>query len=415
MKQLIERLFFRNWLRKLVALATAIFVWFLVNQTITVTRVIPEVPVRVINLPTDKTVLGLLPNGLLNKRIAVTITGNRTTIDDLRPGDLEILINAEGRKDSWIVSIDKRNLVSLNREIDLPKQITSVSANDLVIKLSKLVVDEIPVTITKPVGEPPKGYQYLTIWPMQLYQKVTGAEEQIRDLKERGLEIQFNLSKVTEAELDTLYNLQGKREEISFKVPDSWKKIAIPFNENCLEPLNDPRAELLHIDFLKQELIPLDVDLPITIFFPLTYSKTINPETYSLATNNVVQKKNGLKRLTIPLYLQDVSRLFLDVVKDHLLLIIVAAPKNVQEDLHWVVEFVDEKSLEEAFLAATLNQEEKKYGEAENVTQLSEQAIRFRFRNYLRKFVVFTEDGQPLKMKAQLNANTIALDQVLNP
>lgn len=411
MKHVFERLFFKNWPRKLVALLTAIFVWFLVNQTITITRTIPEVPVRVINLPNDKTVVGLLPNGLLNKKLSVTITGNRTTLNDLRPNDLEIIINAEGQKDSWIATIDKKNLATLNGEIDFNKKIKSVSANDLFIQLSKLVIDEILITINKPIGDPPKGYQYLDIWPMHLYQKISGPEDQIRALKEKGLEIDFNLDKITEAELDTLYNLQGKREEISFKVPDSWKKVPIPFKDNTFEPLNDPRAEFLRIDFLKQELIPLGIDLPITIFFPLKYSKTINPQTYSLDTNAIVQKKNGLKSLTIPLYLQDVSRLFLDVVKDNLLLIIVAAPKNVQEDLRWIVEFVDEKSLEDAFVVASLNQEEEKYAGEESLTKFGEQALRYRFRDYLRKFVVFTEDGQPLKMNAQLNAYTITLDQ----
>ncbi len=46
------------------------------------------------------------------------------SFDDLRACDLEIVINADGRKESWIVTLDKRSLVSLNPQIDLSKHIT---------------------------------------------------------------------------------------------------------------------------------------------------------------------------------------------------------------------------------------------------------------------------------------------------
>src|SRR5580704_2432523 len=98
MKALFERLFIRHWPRKLVALITAIVVWFLVSQTITITRTLSDVPVRITNVPPDKTVQGLLPNGLLSKRISVTITGSKSILQDLRPTDIEVVINADGHK-----------------------------------------------------------------------------------------------------------------------------------------------------------------------------------------------------------------------------------------------------------------------------------------------------------------------------
>jgi len=410
MKELFSRLFLKNWPRKLVALITAIFIWFLVSQTITITRTLADVPVRIINLPSDKTAIGLLPNGLLNKRISVTISGSKSIVQDLRPTDLEVVINADGHKESWIASISKRNLVSLNQGFDLRKDIAEVTANDLFIKLSKLITEEIPVTISKPIGDPPKGYQYLDIWPKFLSQKVSGPEEQVRELKQKGIELTFNLNRITQDDLDTLFERQ-KKDEISFLVPDSWKKVAIPFKDNALEPLNDPRAELLRIDFLKQELILLGLELPITIFFPLKYSQTVNPQTYSLATNGLVHKKNGLKRLTMPLYVRDVSHLFLEVVRDNLLLIIVAAPKNVKENLDWAIQVIDERSLEDAYVRASLKQTDEKYSE-ESFTKYSEQAIRYRFRDYVRRLDVYTEDGRPFKLRAQLDANTITLEQV---
>jgi hypothetical protein len=410
-KEFLTRLFLKNWPRKLVALLTAIFIWFLVNQTVTVTRTIADVPVRVINVASDKAVLGQLPNGFLNKRISVSITGSKPIVKDLTPSDIEIVINADGQKESWIASISKRNLSSLNPAIDLHKHITEVTANDLFIKVSRLITEDIPVTITKPVGDPPKGYQFLDVWPKYLSQKVSGPEEQVRELKQKGIELTFNLNRISRTELDALVEVQ-KKDEISFLVPEAWKKVPIPFKDNALEPLNDPRANLLRIDFLKQELSPLGSELPITIFFPIKYSQTINPQTYSLATNGLVQKKNGLKQLTIPLYVRDVSQLFLDIVRDNLLLIVVAAPKTAQENLNWTIEFIDDRALEDAFVKATLKKE--KYSE-EAFTKFSEQTIRERFRDYLRKLVFFREDGSRLQLAAQLEANTITLELYEQP
>ena len=38
--------------------------------------------------------------------------------------------------------------------------------------------------------------------------------------------------------------------------------------------------------------------IPVTVFFPPKYSNTLNPETYTLATNDFIVKKNGIKMFT---------------------------------------------------------------------------------------------------------------------
>ena len=175
MKELLIRLFLKNWPRKLVALMTAIIVWFLVSETITVTRNLSNIPVRVINLPANKTILGLLPNGYMKYRISITVTGVRSIIDDLVPNDLEIVINAEGKKESWIATINKKNLVNLYEEgPEWKKDISGVTSNDIFMKVTNLITEEVPLTIHRPFGDPPKGYQFLDIWPKYLTQKVTG-------------------------------------------------------------------------------------------------------------------------------------------------------------------------------------------------------------------------------------------------
>ena len=409
---ILKRIFITNWPRKIIALFTAILVWFLVNQSIATTRTIADVRVRIINIVPDKTVIGLLPGeNILSKKVVLNVMGNKSVVDELRSTDIEVVINADGHKESWIASIDKRNIVNLNQDIDFSRYIRSVSTSDLYIKLSKLITDDIPIIVNTPIGEAPKGFIFLDILPKQLSQKVSGPEEQVRALKERGLELTLNLNRITEAELNNLFNKNGQREEISFKVPDSWKKITIPFKNNSLETINDHRADLLSINFLKQEFISLDIEIPITIFFPLKYSSTINPQTYSLATNDIVQKKNGLKRLTMPLYVRDVSRLFVEIVKDNLLLIVIAAPQSVEENLHWDLNFIDEKALEDLFFDSSLKDMKLQYSDDPNFAKLSEQIIRSRFRDYLRNLVVYTKDKKPLKLNAHLEVNTVTLSQ----
>ncbi len=408
-KQLLQRLFLKNWPRKLVAFIAAIVIWFLVNESMTMSRTIPDVAVRVINLPPDKTVVGLLPSGVLSRRIAVIVTGAKSVVSDLTANDIEVLINAEGQKESWIASISKKNLVNLGSE-DLKKSIKQVSANELLIKLSRLVTDEIPVSITKPIGDPPQGYQFLDLWPAQLMQKVSGPQEQVQALKERGLELTFNLNHISKAELDALRDIQSssKRDEIGFLIPDAWKQVPIPFRDNALEPLNDPRAHFLRIDFLKQELLALGNELPVSVFFPVKYSRTLNPETYTLATGLIIEKKHGLKLLTLPLFARDVSRLFLDVVRDNMELTIIAAPKSLQETLDWTITFFDLDILEERYVAASLNETKDKY-ERELQSRYSEHYLRNRFREYVRAFVVYVSEERPLNLKAKLEASTISV------
>lgn len=405
MKALIHRIFIQNWPRKCVAFVSALVIWFLVSQSITITRTFPDVAVRIINLPQNKTVVGLLSNGLLSKRTSVTITGTKSVISDLRSSEIEVVINAEGKKESWMAKIDRRSLVNLSSEWDLMKSITDVYGSDVFVKMSKLVVDDIPVTITTPIGDPPRGFQFLNVWPRTLLQKVSGPEEQVLALKKEGLEISFNLNMLSESELKAL-QADTRTDELSFSVPESWKQVAIVFRDNALEPLNDPKAKNLRIDLLKQELIPLGEMLPVSIFFPLKYSKSLNPEYFVLAPNDHIDQKNGLHALKMPLYVRDVSRLFLEVVKENIELTVIAVPRSVRKTLLWTIEFINEKALEDEFVAISMEQGGEKYTDR----HLSEELLRHRFRDYLHKLVLYTDAQHPLSLKAELSGSTIHLN-----
>ncbi len=409
MKTLLRRLFLEHWHRKLLSLILAVIIWLIINHQMTVTKHIHNIPVRVENLPIEKTIENMQVNGILNKRITLTITANKSVMDELTGKDLEVVIDARGKPDQWIATINKKNLVSLNSDIDINKAISRVVPYDLIIKQSKLITDKIPILVSQPIGEAPKGYQYIGIYPYRLHVTVTGPEETVKRLKARGQKLTFNLSDLTRSELDALLtnNRKENSDEVSFFVPNSWKKISLPILSDTPVEIDDPQAKDLRIDFSHQDLIPIGVPIPISIYFPPKSSQTLNPDTYTLATNQFVVKKNGIKVITQPLYAQGVSKLFVDIVKDMLHIFLIAAPKNERETLLWNCQFAYPHELEDRYVAKVMSECHEDGGEVQPYAR--EEHLRNRFRNYMNRFRLYTAKNQKLNLKIELQANTITV------
>lgn len=407
METLIYRIFFHNWQRKCVALIAAIILWIFINQSILETKVIPSVPIHVVKLPPDKTILGLLPNGILNKRITLTLTGSKDVIKDLEPGDLEVLFDASTiDQDEWVLQITKKNLVSLNPSIDLVHHITQISHPEYIIHMSRLLTAKIPVDILPPTGEAPQGYEFLNVWPQKMMQTVSGPEQDVQNLKSNGLEIVFDLNNISKDDLDKIKSshLNSQDDEISYFVPPQWKQVSIPFHNYALEELNDPEAQTLHIDFLRKEYLPIGIEIPINIYFPLKYIDTLNPETLTFATNKMIQKKDGLFLFTPQLYIFGVSRLFLDIVKENMLFSIVAAPKSERDILQWSAEIVNPHHLEDTYVAFLLS--DNSHGHS--ASHHSEEAIfRKRFQDYMEKFTLYFSPGKKLSLESRLEDHAI--------
>ncbi|MBA3815358.1 MAG: hypothetical protein H0X29_02345 [Parachlamydiaceae bacterium] len=409
MESIIVRFFFHNWQRKLLGIITAIIIWVFVNNSINSTKTIANVPVRIINLPIDKTISGLLPNGMLTKRIALSLTGTKDVVDELEAGDLEVLLDAStASSDEWIVQISKKNLVSLNPSIDLRHHITQVDHTDFVIKLSRLITAKIPITITKPIGTSPQGYDYLDVWPQYLVQTISGPEEDMQKLKEKGLEITFDLRDITKAELDAIKS-SVHNDEISFAIPKKWKQLSIPFHNNNFEELNDLEAQSLRIDFLRKEFLPLDKEIPIRVFYPLNEIDKINPLTYALEANDDIVKKNGVTILHKPLYAQEVSRLFIEVVRNSIEIVITASPKNERNVLMWSLQYVNPKELEDTYVAFSItNFSASKNNLAVGIPKKQEELLRKRFREYMRRMMLYLTDTRKLHIKSSLEENQIS-------
>jgi hypothetical protein len=407
MESLISKVFLYQWQRKLVAVLTATVIWFFVNHSITATKTVSSVPIRVINLPADKTIQGLLPNGFLSRRISLTLSGTKDVIDQLEPGDLEIILDVSNQPNEGIVQITKKNVVSLNPNFNLPKHLTFVSYPEFILKMSPLLTEKIPIIIHPPSGDPPKGYEFLDIWPVTLTQTVSGPQDQVLSLKNQGLELTFNLNEITKEQLDALRGNSTYDDEVSFYVPDQWKKVVTPFSKNTLEAINDPEAKDLHINFLRQQLIPIKNELPIHIFYPLKYSATLNPETYKLVPSSFVQFKNNIPVLTLPVFANNVSKLFLEIVQDNIEIDIVTVPQMEREKLKWSIGFIDETHLEDIYVAFLLGQSKGSSEYLERKKREREKYLRQRFRSYMQNFSLYLSPQYTLKLESRLEDGQI--------
>ena len=109
--------------------------------------------------------------------------------------------------------------------------------------MTKLVTDKIPILVTKPIGEAPRGYQFVDIWPYSLYLKVSGPEEVIKRLKVKKQRITYNLSDISKAQLDDIATTSSNPSEVvSFFVPEEWKQIHIPALSDAPLEINDPEG-----------------------------------------------------------------------------------------------------------------------------------------------------------------------------
>lgn len=408
MKTLLIRLFIQNWQRKLISLVLAMIIWMVVSHSMTVTKVMPNIPVRVINLAPEKTIEGMQVNGVLNKRISLTLIGHKAAMEELSAKDLEVVVDAKDKPAEWIATIDKKNLMSVSAEFD-PGKISKVVPVEMIFRQSKLVTEKIPVAITHPIGEVPRGYQFLDIWPYQLSVTVSGPEETVKRLKNRGLKLTFNLNDISQEELDALQNknLGEHADEVSFLIPESWKKISLPYLSETPIEIDDPQAKSMRIDFSRQDLLPIGFSIPVTIFFPPKYSHTLNPETYSLATNHLIAKKNGIKVFNSPLYAQGVSRLFLDTVKDMVQMVIIASPKAERDTLLWNVQFMYPHELEDRYVAKVMSESNDEVYDVQ--PHLLEDYLRNRFRSYMNRFRLYTSNNNKLSLKIELQANSISV------
>lgn len=410
MKSLFKRIFIDNWPRKLISLFLAIVIWFLVSQSLISSKTISNVPVRVINIPPGKTVVDMQSDGVLTKRQTLTLVGNKTVLDELTANDIEIVIDAQKEKGEWIAQITRRNLSSLNPEINIAKGITRVVPTNQIVRLTKLVSEKIPVFITQPIGEAPRDYQFLDIWPYQLTMNVSGPEEVVKRLKAKGVRLTFDLSDISKSELDALGARADsvKGDEVSLFVPEQWKRVSIPQLSDTPIEIDDPRAKDLRIDFQRVSLLPLKSRVPLVLYFPTETLSIYNPNTVSIASSSLIEKVNGLDLLAESLFAKGVSQLFVQVVEEMMQIAVVIEPISEAQQLIWSVEFINPRLLEDRYVSRMMSDiSDEEVRDLQPL--LREEYLRNRFRSYMNRFQLFKSDEKRLELNIQLENNQVVI------
>lgn len=407
MRTLLKNLFINNWPRKCLSAILAIIIWFVVNKSLTTTKTISNIPVKIENIPPGKTVEGIQSNGLLNRRINLTLSGNKEVLEDLNANDLQIVFDASGQEGEWIASITRKNLRVDNSDLNISQGISRVSQQNFIIKLTKLVSEKIPIIITQPIGEPPSGYQFVDIWPYQLNITVSGPEDIVKKLKNRGLNLTFNLNDITKTKLDELRasSTNNHSDVVSFYIPNAWKQISIPSLSPTPIEINDPDARFLRIDFLRYELLKLNSPIPVSLYFPPNAAGIISPSKVNLVPNNVIENRSGIKMITETLYAKGVSALFLHVIKDMLEITVIVNP-NDNGKLKWSIQFINPRALEERYLRFIKSDApDDEFRDLQ--PQLHDNYLRNRFRNYMSRFRLYKPDNEVFELAPTLQGNSI--------
>ena len=412
MRTLLKNIFVKNWQRKYLSIVLAIIIWFAVNKSLQDVKTIRNVPIRIENIPPGKTVEDLGANNILKKRTTITITGRKSLLAELNENNIEAVFNISGKQGEWIATVSKSNLRYENPEIDLSQGISKVSHESIIIKLTDLMTDKIPILITKPIGEAPKGYQFVDIWPYKLFITISGPEDIIKNLRKGGIKLTFNLSDISKAQLDDLQETAKAKKHsdvISFYVPNPWKEVTLPLlSANPIE-INDPNAKYLRIDFIRNELFKLESPIPLSLYFPPSKVGSLSPQKISLMTNQIVENRGGLKLLSDPIYAKGVSNLFLEIFKD-MLEIVIIVEESENKYLKSSVQFINAKELEDRYVRTLMSditdQEMRSFQPI-----LREAYLRNRFRSYMNRLQLFRSKEETLNISPELQGNSIIITE----
>lgn len=411
----LQSLLFKQWKRKLFALFLSVFLWFVVNHSLTTTRTLLNIPIKVINLPPSLTIEGLQSSGRLSKKINITLVGNKTLLNVIQPSDLEIVIDAESQTEQWPVSITKKNLHSLNPDLDFSMDISKVVYQPFTLQLSKLITEKINVYVTAPIGEAPRGYQFLDIWPYKLELTVTGPEEVIKKARHRDLKLNFNLSEVSKKQLDMLSqnHEEGKCDVVSFPIPESWKTVSIPSISDTPIMINDPQAKLLRFDFIRYEYLPIETKIPIQFFYHSSLLRLYSPQEIVIVNSEPIQFQKGIYYLDLPLYATGVDKVFLEIVKDHIE-ILVDVNSELRKPLNWSVQVVSAQKLEDEYVEYFLSELDEEDTRLMHFNQRQEY-LRNRFRSYMHRLRLININGSKLSINFKLEDMKIYTSVLQSP
>ncbi len=407
MKALLDYFLFNNWQRKLLSLMLAIFTWFLVNHYITSDQRFTEVPVHLKNLGPNRTVKGLKAGNILPQKISLGIKGKKYVFRKVKPGDLEIVLDASNKPENWTPEITRYDIIDKSGTIDLSNVISDVTYSPFTVALEPTFEVPLTVHVTPPRGTAPRGYHFMNVSPRKFHMKVRTSKQEAEHFQSHIAKLNLDLNRISTQQLDELRekNQDKSKEIVCFPVPDAWKKVLLPNDMHTRVMLNDPAAENMHITFMYEELLPLPKKLPVALFFPTALSSKLNPESLKLGNNGDLIMSNGLYVLDADLYVDNVSALFLETVKDYLQISIhFDLAKSSQDRFRWSLELINTNELEERYVEEAIIQGKMS---REDAPMLIEQ-----FHTLLKKMRLYTAPHKPLSLQVSQRGEYIHIRKI---
>jgi hypothetical protein len=133
----------------------------------------------------------------------------------------------------------------------------------------------------------------------------------------------------------------------------------------------------------------------------------MNPETYTIAYSDDIQNKLGTAIFTKPLFAKEVSRLFIDVIRNSIEIVIRAAPKNKRKVLAWSVQFINPNDLEDTYVALSVGNSGSGKGPQGIIPKKQEELLRKRFRDYMQKLTLYLPNAKKLHLKSTIEGDNI--------
>jgi hypothetical protein len=265
--------------------------------------------------------------------------------------------------------------------------------------------------VTRPIGEPPRGYQFLDIWPYKLCLTISGPEDVIKRLKAKEQKITFNLNDISKSQLDAIAAAHPSSDVVSFFVPEQWKQINIPLLSDTPFELDDIQDKMLRIDFLRCNLIALDSPVFVSMFYPAEFDALYNPHTLSIQPNQLIREEHGIFMIRPLLYAKGSDRLFTQIIKNRIQITIVAAPPSLRQFLEWGVQFINPIQLEDEYVS-TLMSDVSDEDIRTMKPGMREEYLRNRFRSYMNRFRLFTAEDKKFELHAHIESNLVEIEEV---
>ena len=107
--------------------------------------------------------------------------------------------------------------------------------------------------------------------------------------------------------------------------------------------------------------------------------------------------------------MRDISRLFLEVIRDHLEVAVIVSPDAGPDGYLWSVEFLDSNRMEDTYVSWLLPRHS---ANTSNQQSSREAHLRQRFRDYMQQFVLFTKKQHVLQLVAKRDGNLVNVQDV---